>query len=83
MLTNLGPADLEHLEALLSNTTQKTLVSLMLINNEIGNILPADLVCALCNKYNALFHSDTVQVVGHYPLDLQKNANRFYGCQCA
>jgi len=82
-----GTADLEHLEALLSNTTQKTLVSLMLINNEIGNILPVDLVCALCNKYNALFHSDTVQVVGHYPLDLQKtpidfmvaSAHKFHG----
>ena len=82
-----GTVDLEHLEALLSNSTQKTLVSLMLINNEIGNILPADAVCALCKKYNALFHSDTVQVVGHYPLDLQKtpidfivaSAHKFHG----
>ena len=83
----LGTVDLVHLETLLSNTSQKTLVSLMLINNEIGNILPADPVCMLCKKYNALFHSDTVQVVGHYPLDLQKtpidfmvaSAHKFHG----
>ena len=82
-----GTVDLVHLETLLSQTTQKTLVSLMLINNEIGNILPADAVCYLCKKYNALFHSDTVQVVGHYPLDLQKtlidfmvaSAHKFHG----
>jgi cysteine desulfurase len=82
-----GTVDLVHLEALLSNTTQKTLVSLMLINNEIGNILSADAVCVLCKKHNALFHSDTVQVVGHYPLDLQKtpidfivaSAHKFHG----
>ena len=82
-----GTVDLVHLEALLNNTTQKTLVSLMLINNEIGNILPADIVCTLCKKHNALFHSDTVQVVGHYPLDLQKtpidfmvgSAHKFHG----
>ncbi len=86
-IDEFGTVDLEHLEALLSNSTQKTLVSLMLINNEIGNILPADAVCALCKKYNALFHSDTVQVVGHYPLDLQKtpidfivaSAHKFHG----
>ena len=82
-----GTVDLVHLETLLSHTAQKTLVSLMLINNEIGNILPADAVCTLCKKYNALFHSDTVQVVGHYPLDLQKtpidfmvaSAHKFHG----
>jgi len=86
-IDEFGTVDLEHLEALLSNSTQKTLVSLMLINNEIGNILPADAVCALCKKYNALFHSDTVQVVGHYLLDLQKtpidfivaSAHKFHG----
>lgn len=86
-IDEFGTVDLEHLEALLSNSNQKTLVSLMLINNEIGNILPADAVCALCKKYNALFHSDTVQVVGHYPLDLQKtpidfivaSAHKFHG----
>jgi cysteine desulfurase len=50
----------------------KSLVSLMHANNEIGNILPIEEVGELCEKYNALFHSDTVQSLCHYPLDLQK-----------
>jgi cysteine desulfurase len=82
-----GSIDLRHLEVLLSESDDKTLVSLMYINNEVGTILSADEVCALCKKYNALFHSDTVQVIGHYPLDLQKtpidfmaaSAHKFHG----
>jgi cysteine desulfurase len=82
-----GSVDLLHLEELLSNSDDKTLVSLMYINNEIGTILSADEVCALCKKYNALFHSDTVQVIGHYHLDLQTtpidfmvaSAHKFHG----
>jgi len=65
-----GAVDYTHLETLL-NTSKKTLVSLMHINNEIGNILDIKKVAALCKAKNALFHSDTVQSVGHYPLDLQ------------
>ncbi|MHB0756189.1 cysteine desulfurase family protein [Polaribacter sp. M15] len=72
-----GSIDVEHLELLLSTSTHKTLVSLMHINNEIGNILPVDEVCKLCKKYKALFHSDTVQAIGHYKLDLQKTAIDF------
>lgn len=82
-----GSVDLQNLEKLLSDTSLKTLVSLMLINNEIGNILPADEVCKLCKKYNVLFHSDTVQAIGHYQIDLQKtpidfvvaSAHKFHG----
>lgn len=82
-----GTVDLQHLEDLLKNITSKTLVSLMYVNNEIGNILPADEVCNLCKKYDALFHSDTVQVIGHYNLDLQQtpidfiaaSAHKFHG----
>lgn len=82
-----GSIDLNHLEELLSNSSRKTLVSLMQINNEIGNILPVDKICALCKQYNALFHSDTVQVIGHYTIDLQKtpidfivaSAHKFHG----
>ncbi|MFT6699320.1 MAG: cysteine desulfurase [Porticoccaceae bacterium] len=82
-----GSIDLKQLEVLLSESDDKTLVSLMYINNEVGTILSADEVCALCKKYNALFHSDTVQVIGHYHLDLQKtpidfmvaSAHKFHG----
>ena len=82
-----GSIKLKHLEELLSNSTDKTLVSLMYINNEIGNILQIDKVCELCKSYKALFHSDTVQAIGHYKIDLQKtpvdfivaSAHKFHG----
>jgi len=82
-----GTIDYEHLKQILSNTSQLTLVSLMHINNEIGTILDIDYVSNLCKEYNALFHSDTVQSIGHYPLDLSKtkidfiaaSAHKFHG----
>ena len=72
-----GSVEMHHLETLLSSSKQKTLVSLMYINNEVGTILPVEEVSFLCKKYAALFHSDTVQLIGHYPLDLQKTAIDF------
>ena len=82
-----GDISLKHLEDLLKKTNKKTLVSLMYINNEIGNILPLKQVCDLCDTYNALFHSDTVQAVGHYTINLQEtpidfmvaSAHKFHG----
>ena len=50
-----GNIDLCHLKDLLSNSNDKTLVSLMYINNEIGNILPADEVSVLCKNTIMLF----------------------------
>ena len=68
-----GSVDLSHLEALLKEKKdQKTLVSLMHINNEIGNILDIEAVSKLCQNNNAYFHSDTVQSVGHYSMDLSQ-----------
>jgi len=69
-IDNKGTVDYTHLETLL-DTSKKTLLSLMHINNEIGNILDIKKVADLCKAKNALFHSDTVQSVGHYKLDLQ------------
>ncbi len=82
-----GVVDLSDLERLLSKTTQKTLVSLMQVNNEVGNLLPMAAVAALCKQYKALFHSDTVQSVGHFSVDLQEvsvdfitaSAHKFHG----
>jgi cysteine desulfurase len=71
-LYHCGAIDFNHLESLLSDTTQKTLVSLMHVNNEIGNILDLKHVATLCKKYNTLFHSDTVQSIGHYHLDFSE-----------
>lgn len=67
-----GSIDLINLERRLESSEQKTLVSLMYINNEIGNILPLESIATLCKKHDALFHSDTVQAIGHYELDLQE-----------
>ncbi|MGB4546508.1 MAG: aminotransferase class V-fold PLP-dependent enzyme, partial [Flavobacteriaceae bacterium] len=67
-----GNPDLLDLEKILSGLNEKVLVSLMHINNEIGNILDLPTVAALCESYGAYFHSDTVQSIGHFPWDLQK-----------
>jgi cysteine desulfurase len=67
-----GHADLADLEAQLASSGKRTLVALMHANNEIGNLLDIEAVGELCQKYNAIFHSDCVQTVGHYPMDLKK-----------
>jgi cysteine desulfurase len=67
-----GHIDLEDLEEQLASHEERSLVSLMHANNEIGNLLPIKAVGNLCNKHNAIFHSDCVQTVGHYPIDLRK-----------
>ena len=72
-----GHVDLDDLEKLLAATEQKTLVTLMHANNEIGNLLNIHAVGELCKLYNAIFHSDTVQTVGHYPFDLRNTPVHF------
>lgn len=83
-----GYVDLTHLEQLLKdNQDKKTLVSLMHANNEIGNLLPLKKVADLCKLYGALFHSDTVQTIGHYRFDVRAlnidfltcSAHKFHG----
>lgn len=72
-----GHVDMEDLEKLLASTEDKTLVTLMHANNEIGNILDLHAVGKLCKLYNAIFHSDTVQTVGHFPMDLRNTPVHF------
>jgi cysteine desulfurase len=67
-----GHIDMNSLENLLKNSGEKCLVSLMHANNEIGNLLSVKKVGELCEQYSAVFHCDTVQTVGHYPIDLKK-----------
>lgn len=74
-----GNVDLVHLEELLKNNP-RSLVSLMHANNEIGTLLPLKEVGELCEKYNAIFHSDTVQTMGHYPMDLKALKVHFVTC---
>ena len=59
-----GELDLSHLEQLLVEYPN-ALVSLMHINNELGNINDANAISSLCVKYGAKFHCDTVQSIGH------------------
>ena len=72
-----GHIDMEDLESILSNSKEKCLVTLMHANNEIGNLLDIHAVGNLCKKYQAVFHSDTVQTVGHYPFDLKNTPVHF------
>ena len=82
-----GKINYTHLEQLLGDTSLKTLVTLMHINNEVGNLLDLKKTALLCKEYDALFHSDTVQSVGHFPLDFSEipidfavaSAHKFHG----
>ncbi|MFS4481691.1 cysteine desulfurase family protein [Hyunsoonleella sp. 2307UL5-6] len=81
-----GNIDINELEFILKNTTN-ALVSLMYVNNEIGNILDIKAVADLCKTHRALFHSDAVQAIGHYSIDVQDitvdflaaSAHKFHG----
>lgn len=82
-----GHIDYDDLEKLLKESKEKCLVTLMHANNEIGNITDIERVGNLCKEYDAIFHSDTVQTVGHFNLDLRKlpvhfitaSAHKFHG----
>ncbi|SKB34958.1 cysteine desulfurase [Salegentibacter holothuriorum] len=86
-LDSCGNVKEAHLEELLKTSDKKTLVSLMHVNNEIGNKLDIKKVGALCKEYAAIFHSDCVQSVGHYDLDFSEipvdftavSAHKFHG----
>lgn len=74
-----GINDLEHLEELLQNNP-RSLVSLMHANNEIGTRIPLKQVAELVKKYNGIFHTDTVQTMGHFNIDLQEIPVDFLSC---
>jgi len=86
-LDERGMIDYTHLELLLKDSSKKTLVSFMHVNNEIGNKVDIALVADLCNQNDALFHSDTVQSMGYYKLDFSEipidfaaaSAHKFHG----
>ena len=74
-----GNIDYRHLETLLQNNP-RSFVSLMHGNNEIGTLTDIGIVGGLCEQYNAIFHCDTVQTVGHYAHDLSKLKIHFLVC---
>lgn len=68
-----GRVNLEALEqALAEGGDRKTMVSLMHANNEIGTMLDLERCSAICQQYGALLHTDSVQTIGHFPVDVQK-----------
>ncbi|WP_454800842.1 cysteine desulfurase family protein [Mucilaginibacter phyllosphaerae] len=74
-----GNVDYDHLETLLK-TNDRSFVSLMHANNELGTLTDIERVGELAEAYNALYHSDTVQTVGHYKHDLSKLKLHFMVC---
>ena len=82
-----GEVDLSDLEQILKSHQGVKLVSLMHINNEIGNLLDIDEVARICKLHNSFFHTDSVQAMGHYKIDLRftpidflsASAHKFHG----
>ena len=82
-----GEVDLSDLEQILKSHQGVKLVSLMHINNEIGNLLAIDEVARICKLHNSFFHTDSVQAIGHYKIDLSftpidflsASAHKFHG----
>jgi len=75
----LGHIDLDHLKQLLSEN-ERSFVSLMHANNEIGNLLPLQEVSDMCAEFDAVLHTDTVQTIAHYRLDVKKLGMHFMTC---
>ena len=67
-----GEFKYQDLENALSFDNSKKLVSLMHVNNEIGNMIDLEYVSKICQSKGALFHTDAVQSIGHFKIDLTK-----------
>lgn len=86
-IDNKGRIDLNDLEKILGESNQKTMVTLMHSNNEVGTMIDLDEVADICDKHNALFHTDTVQTMGYFPINVDKtkinfltgSAHKFHG----
>ena len=52
-------------------TEDTALVSVMLVNNEIGTLQPVAEIAKLCHEKGVLVHTDAVQAVGHIPVDVK------------
>src|ERR1700744_2297125 len=74
-----GNIDYNHLEKLLKNN-DRSFVSIMHANNEVGTLSDMEKIGDLCEQYNAIYHCDTVQTMGHYKHDLSKLKSHFVVC---
>lgn len=75
-----GDVDYDQFETLIQDQSKKTLVTLMHANNEVGNLLDVKRISSLCKENKALFHTDTVQTIGHYALDFEDLGIDFASC---
>ncbi len=86
-IDNRGVIDLAHLESLLAESDVKTLVSVMHSNNEIGTLNNVQRISEICDTHKVYFHTDMVQTMGYFPIDVSKmkvsfvsgSAHKFYG----
>ena len=78
-LDEMGRPMATDLEERLQNE-MPTIVSLKHANNEIGTKIDLHEIGNICRKYGALFHSDTVQTMGHYTFDLSDIPIDFITC---
>ncbi len=84
---NLGNIDLEQLRSFAADSSKKTLISLMHANNEIGTLHDIDGIGKIASDNACLFHCDTAQSMGKFPLDVQAtgvsflsgSAHKFFG----
>jgi cysteine desulfurase len=76
-LDSKGRVNYKHLEELLKSSEEKTLVTLMHANNEIGTMIDIEAVGEVCAENGAYFHSDTVQTAGHFPIDVSTTKIHF------
>lgn len=74
-----GNVDYDHLEQLLKENG-RTFVSLMQANNELGTLTDMERVGEICEQYDAIYHCDTVQTMGHYVHDVRKLKAHFLVC---
>lgn len=75
----------DSLEAAIKNTT--VLVSIMMVNNEVGTVEPIKELAAVAKAHGVLFHTDAVQALGNVPIDVKElgvdflsmSAHKIYG----
>ena len=66
-----GIVDRDALPAMLARAGGRSLVSVMLANNETGAIQPVADIAAIAHEAGALVHCDAVQAAGRIPLDIK------------